>query len=147
MVLTKSDLLQIKEILKIDELNKSILALSTTFTSSVTNLESSITTSVSFLEESINDKLSILETEVDANIQSLEANFRAEIQALSNCHQVFTLQAQNDKIKYDEELNQLKGKSFEYEINIAALDDELQASNSHIETLSNKIINLENSVQ
>ena len=75
MVLTKSDLLQIKETLKIDELNKSILALSTTFTSSVTNLESSNTTSVSFLQSSINDKLSILETKVDANIHSLEANF------------------------------------------------------------------------
>ena len=69
------------------------------------------TANFSFLEASINDKLSILETKVDANIQSLEANFRVEIQALSNSHQAFTIQAQNDKIKYDDELNQLKGKN------------------------------------
>ena len=89
MVLTKSNLLQIKEPLKIDELNKSILALRTTFTSSVNNPESSITTGVSFLEASINDKLSILETKVDANIQSLlKLIFERKFKALNICHHI-----------------------------------------------------------
>ena len=122
---------QIKEVLNVDELNKSIACLSQTVGTLITN--------VSLLEKKLDDKFTALEDKVESKIQILETS----LQAIQQVNQGLSIQAQNDRIKFEEDIRKLEEKNAELISNEDGLSAQLQHSNGRISYLMQKVTNLE----
>ena len=143
MVMTKGDLIQIKEAMK-DQITE-YFQQPQTIAFITENINNTTKVLIENLESKLSNKFMELENKYSAIIEKLEESFKADIASVKQSNETLFVQINNDRIKFENDLGRIYGKIHDLECEDNNVNSKLNEAYGIIDCLKGKIEYLEKS--